>query len=92
MLKLAYTAKFKKDYKKAKRQGRNLAKLTKALDLLCREQELPPSFRDHALIGNYQGHRECHLEPDWLLIYRTDADELILTATRTGSHSDLFDR
>lgn len=92
MLTLFYTAKFKKDYKRVQRQGKNLAKLAEALDLLCREQELPPSFHDHALVGNYQGHRECHLEPDWLLIYRRDADKLILTASRTGSHSDLFNQ
>lgn len=90
MLKLAYTTKFKKDYKRAKKQGRNLKKLENALRLLCAQKNLPESFHDHALSGNFKGHRECHIEPDWLLIYRIDEGRLVLTATRTGTHSELL--
>lgn len=87
---LEYTAQFKKDYKLAKKRGRNLGKLEQVLHQLCAGQPLPDSMRDHQLVGNYRGHRECHIEPDWLLIYRIDGGNLILTAVRTGSHSDLL--
>ncbi len=77
-------------YKRAKKQGKNLEKLEKILEkLVCRE-ELPKSVCDHSLGGVYQGHRECHIEPDWLLIYRIKEDELVLVATRLGSHSELL--
>ncbi len=91
MLKVKYTSKFKKDYKLAKRQGKNPKKLEAAIIMLCNEEMLPESMHDHELVGNYHGHRECHLEPDWILIYRVDYDELVLTAVRTGSHAALFD-
>ena len=91
MLRLEYTTKFKKDYKRVKKQGRDLGKLKDVLLLLASRQELPAHMRDHALIGNYKNHRECHIEPDWLLIYRIDEGDLVLTATRTGSHSELLD-
>ena len=90
MLELAYTAQFKKDYKRAKKQGRDMARLGAALGALCRGEQLPAEMRDHELAGGYRGHRECHLAPDWLLIYRVDGGRLTLTATRLGSHSDLF--
>jgi mRNA interferase YafQ len=57
---------------------------------LCKQEQLDPKYHDHPLRGNYKGCRECHIDPDWLLIYRIDNDALILTAVRTGSHSDLF--
>ncbi len=60
------------------------------LDLLCERQQLPPKYRNHTLTGNYEGHRECHITPDWLLIYKIEDDELLLSLTRTGTHSDLF--
>ncbi len=85
-----FTAQFKKDFKRIKRQGRNTAKLTMALDALLRGEIFPESMRDHALSGDYRGHRECHIAPDWLLIYRIDDNALVLTATRTGSHAELF--
>ncbi len=85
-----FTAQFKKDFKRIKRQGHNTAKLTMALDTLLRGEALPESMRDHALPGDYRGHRECHIAPDWLLIYRIDDNALVLTATRTGSHAELF--
>lgn len=87
---LEYTAQFKKDYKLARKRGRNMSKLEETLRLLCAGQALPEAMRDHQLVGNYRGHRECHIEPDWLLIYRIDGANLILTATRTGTHADLL--
>ncbi len=90
MLSLRFTAKFKKDYKRIKKQGKNLSKLEQALEMLVREETLPAAMHDHSLGGTYQGHRECHIEPDWLLIYRIEEDGLVLVATRTGSHSDLL--
>ena len=77
---LEYTAQFKKDYKLAKKRGRNIGKLEETLRCLCSGK----------LVGNYRGHRECHIEPDWLLIYRIDGANLVLTATRTGTHADLL--
>ena len=91
MLKVRYTSKFKKDYKLIKRQGKDIRKLESAILKLSSEESLPVSMRDHELSGNYHGHRECHLEPDWLLIYRIDLGELTLTAARTGSHTELLD-
>ena len=79
-----------KDIKKAKKQGKNLEKLKEVLVLLQEQQTLPPKYKDHALTGNYIGTRECHIEPDWLLIYKIDGDKLILTLARIGSHSELF--
>lgn len=90
MLALKFTSKFKKDYKLAKRQGKDLSKLESTIEMLRKEETLPGFMRDHELSGNYKAHRECHLEPDWLLIYLIDHGELTLTAVRTGSHAELF--
>lgn len=90
MLELRFTAKFKKDYKRVKKQGKDLSKLEQTLEMLVRGEVLPESMRDHSLGGTYRCHRECHIEPDWLLIYRVDEDGLVLIATRTGSHSELL--
>ena len=90
-LKLVFTSQFKKDYKRAKRRGLNMAELQVVLDKLCSEEQLEERYRDHALVGRYAGFRECHIRPDWLLIYAVDGGQLILTASRTGTHSDLFD-
>ena len=90
MLELRFTSKFKKDYKRLKRQGKDLAKLEATLEMLVRGEALSESMRDHSLGGTYRGHRECHIEPDWLLIYRIDEGGLVLVATRTGSPSDLL--
>lgn len=84
------TSKFKKDLKLLKKRNYPLHKLDTVLLMLQKEETLPPRYDDHPLIGNYIGHRECHIGPDWLLIYRKSKDKLILTAARTGSHSDLF--
>ena len=91
MLQLITTAKFRKDYKRIKKRGYDLSLLENVLDTLLREETLDQKFRDHALIGNYIGFRECHIQSDWLLIYAISESELILTASRTGTHSDLFD-
>lgn len=85
-----FTNQFKKDFKKAKRQQKDINILKKVVDMLANGEQLPPNYCDHNLIGNYRGKRECHLEPDWLLIYEYNNDELILWLARTGSHSDLF--
>lgn len=90
MLDIRYSAKFKKDYKMLIRRGYNPLLLQDALEILCSEQPLPPKFKDHALTGNYEGHRECHITPDWLLIYKIEQKILTLSLTRTGTHSDLF--
>ncbi len=90
MLDVAYTSRFKRDVRAKRKQGADLRKLDEAIAQLRAGEPLPPNMHDHALSGVYRGHRECHVEPDWLLIYRIDEEALILTAVRTGSHSDLF--
>lgn len=90
MLELKFTSKFKKDYRRVKRQGNDLRKLKAVLLVLQSGEGLPPENHDHDLSGSYAGHRECHIDPDWLLIYRVESDALTLTAVRTGSHADLF--
>lgn len=85
------TSQFKKDFKRIKKRGYDLSELKEVLDKLANREELEQRNRDHALSGNYAGFRECHIKPDWLLVYAIDDDKLILTASRTGSHSDLFD-
>lgn len=90
MLELIVTNKFKKDLKRIRKQGKDLNLLQDVLQTLLEENELDAKHRDHALTGNYIGFRECHIEPDWLLIYMINHNELILTASRTGSHSELF--
>jgi mRNA interferase YafQ len=84
------TTQFKKDYKLAKKRHLDLDLLKEIVTKLANGESLPEKYKDHALSNNWKGHRECHLTPDWLLIYRYDEDVLILTLTRTGSHSDLF--
>ena len=86
-----YTTQFKKDYKLAKRQNKDLQRLKELVALLADGLPLPEHYRDHPLGGNWKGYRECHISPDWLLIYQINADVLVLTMARTGSHSDLFD-
>lgn len=85
-----YTSQFKKDYKKAEKQHRDLALLQKVVGLLANGEQLPDQYRDHALSGNYRGKRECHIAPDWLLIYEIVDGDLILLLVRTGTHSELF--
>ena len=90
MLQLVTTAKFRKDYKRIKKRGYDLSLLEDVLDQLLQEKTLEQKYRDHALIGSYIGFRECHIQSDWLLIYAVSESELILTASRTGTHSDLY--
>ncbi len=89
-LKLVPTTQFKKDYKRAKKRGLDMSELQSVLDKLCAEEPLEKRYRDHALMGSYAGFRECHIRPNWLLMYAVDKEQLILTASRTGSHADLF--
>ena len=84
------TLQFKKDYKLAEKQGLDLNKLKEIITLLADGYPLPPKNKDHQLKGNYKGYRECHIEPDWLLIYKIQNDMLILTLVRTGSHNKLL--
>ena len=85
------TSRFRKDVKTAKSRGSNLHKLVKVIALLAEgDQPLPADYLDHKLTGIWKGFRECHISPDWLLIYKKERQRLILTLTRTGSHQDLF--
>lgn len=90
MFELKTTSAFRKDLKKLRKRGANLNKLDFVITKLLNGEILEERFKDHALIGNYIGFRECHIEPDFLLIYCVDNNKLILTAVRVGSHSDLF--
>lgn len=90
MLKLVTTGQFRKDYKRVKKRGYDMKLLEAVINCLLKEQQLDACYQDHGLIGNYMGFRECHILPDWLLIYARDEEKLILTVSRTGTHSDLF--
>ncbi|MBA3018668.1 MAG: type II toxin-antitoxin system YafQ family toxin [Desulfobacteraceae bacterium] len=83
-----YTTQFKRDYKRIKKQNKDLDKLRVVIEKLAACKRLDSKYKDHQLFGNWKGHRDCHIEPDWILIYRTDNDKLFLE--RTGSHSELF--
>jgi mRNA interferase YafQ len=84
------TSRFRKDYKLMEKRNKNMVLIDEIISKLAQGIPLPESNRDHALTGNYAGFRECHVQPDWLLIYRIEEDVLVLSLTRTGSHSDLF--
>ena len=86
------SAQFRKDYKLAKKRGLKMEALAEIVTLLAKGEALPEKNRDHNLSGNWIGHRECHVLPDWLLIYRIEENVLVLTLTRTGTHSDLLDK
>ena len=90
MLTIKYQAAFKKDYKRVKRRGYDTRLLEKVVGLLAEGRGLPAEYKDHALSGDYIGCRECHIAPDWLLVYEIIEGELLLYLTRTGTHSDLF--
>ncbi len=90
MLKIRYELNFKKDYKRIIKRGCDPQLMEKVIQLLIEEKPLPAKYKDHKLKGSYEGFRECHIQPNWLLIYRIDETELVLQLTRTGSHSDLF--
>lgn len=92
MLRLVTTGQFRKDYKRLKKRGYDMSRLEIVIDTLLAEQPLAERCRDHGLSGNYTGFRECHVLPDWLLIYSVDRGQLILTASRTGTHAELLNR
>lgn len=85
---LVRTGQFKKDFKRIRKQGKDLGDLRSLLETLVQGKPLPQQYRDHNLSGRWNKHRECHIAPDWLLIYRVEGDDLVLE--RTGSHSELF--
>ena len=89
-MKITTTSKFKKDYKKIQKRGYNLKLLEEVVRILAETKTLPEKYLPHLLIGNYVGYMECHILPDWLLIYKIKDDELVLVLSRTGTHSDLF--
>ena len=91
MLTIQFQAAFRRDYKRIVRRGYDVRLLENVVQLLAEEKPLPEKNRDHALSGDYIGCRECHITPDWLLIYEISHGELTLGLTRTGTHSDLFD-
>lgn len=90
MLDIVPSNQFKKDLELAQKRGLKLDKLRTVVNALAARQTLDEKYRDHSLTGNYRDFRECHIEPDWLLVYRVNEDELELFLFRTGSHSDLF--
>lgn len=90
MYNLRYTNKIQRNIKLMKKRGKDLNKLKVVLKLLQQGAELPAKYKDHALTGNYTGCRECHIEPDWLLVYEILNNELVILLLTTGSHSDLF--
>lgn len=82
----------KRDVKLMKKRGKDMNKLIEALNILASGNPMPKKYKDHQLAGNLKDFRECHIEPDWLLMYQIFQNELILSATSTGTHSDLFDK
>ena len=91
MLNIIMSNQFKRDLKLARKRGLDIALLDAVVTQLANELPLAAKYRDHDLKGNYSGFRECHIMPDWLLIYRIDGNDLMLFLTRTGTHSDLFE-
>lgn len=90
MLDVILSNRFKKDLKLAAKRGYRLELLDEVVGQLARREELAANFHDHELSGRYAGFRECHIQPDWLLVYRIESSELMLFLSRTGTHSDLF--
>ncbi|NER90081.1 MULTISPECIES: type II toxin-antitoxin system YafQ family toxin [unclassified Moorena] len=88
MLSPVFENRFKKDVKRLQKRGKNMEKLKSVIDNLLERKELEPKYKDHALTGNWSGYRDCHIEPDWILIYKTSETNLFLV--RSGSHADLF--
>jgi mRNA interferase YafQ len=90
MLKIKYESAFKKDFKRIVKRGYNMDLLENVINILAEGKPLPIKYKEHSLLGEYRNYRECHITPDWLLIYRINNNELILILSRTGTHSDLF--
>ena len=91
MYEVVLSNRFRKDLKLAAKRGCDLALLNSIVDRLAQGETLPAKHRDHSLTGDYIGFRECHIQPDWLLIYRAEEEALMLFLMRTGTHADLFD-
>ena len=87
---IKYTTQFKKDYKRSLRRHLEIELLDEIISKLAKGEPLPEKYKDHDLDGDWIGYRECHIQPDWLLIYHISDNVLVLTLTRTGTHSDLF--
>lgn len=87
-MRLSQTAQFKKDIKRQIKKGKDPKKVSRILQILLDGKPLPSRYKEHPLKGNWRGRRDCHVEPDWILIYRLSKDEIRLE--RTGTHSDLF--
>ena len=87
---IKYTPQFKKDFKLAEKQGLPISELKAVVRLIANGDILPQKYRDHQLTGRWSGHRECHIRPDWLLIYYISENSLVLTLSRTGTHAKLF--
>lgn len=87
---IKYQTSFKKDYKRIKKRGYDTKLLKKAVEILAAGEPLPEEYKDHTLSGNFKGCRECHIAPDWLLVYEIVEKELVLYLMRTGTHSDIF--
>jgi mRNA interferase YafQ len=85
----SFTKQFERDLRRMRKRGKEIEKLKVVMTLLIEEQPLAERYRDHVLIGNWRGRRECHIEPDWLLIYQLPTDEILFE--RTGTHADLFE-
>ncbi len=88
MLNLVYQHQFQKDVQRSQKRGKDLSKLKQVIQMLAEMQPLPLKYRDHRLLGEYKGRRECHIEPDWLLIYKLTEIEIVFE--RLGTHADLF--
>ncbi len=87
-----FTNQFKKDLKKAKKQHRPIEEMLNVIEILAEGKKLDSKYKDHSLIGNYKNSRECHIQPDWLLIYEYIEDVLVLVLNRIGTHSELFNK
>ncbi len=87
---IVWTSKFKKDYKAILKRNLDINLLDEVIRILAHGDTLPPQYNDHSLSGNWKGFRECHIAPDWLLIYSIEDNNLVLVLSRTGTHSDLF--
>ena len=90
MYQIVYTNRMKRDVRRARKRGKDMNKLISVLQVLQHGNSLPEKYRDHQLGGDLHDFRECHIEPDWLLLYQIHEDQLILSATATGTHADLF--
>lgn len=85
-----FSASFKKDYKTIQKRHFKLPKLLRVIEMLADDEPLPAKYRNHTLSGKWSGYYECHIAPDWLLVYKKENDILVLTLTRTGTHADIF--